>query len=344
MRFKHFQQAGLGMKGWLAALLLAVTGLPVMASAAEEVVVYSSRTEHLIKPVFEAFTQETGIKVSYLTGKDNALIERIKAEGADTPADVLMTVDVGNLWYAASQGLFQPMQAPMVEKVVPAHLRDPQGLWSGVSIRARTIVYSSERVRPEALSTYEDLADAKWKDRLCLRTSKKVYNKSLVAALLAHHGEAATEKMLAGWVNNLAAAPMAKDSQVMEAILAGQCDVGIVNTYYFGRLQQDKPDAPLKLFWANQNTTGTHVNVSGAGVLKHAKHVAAANRLMDWLAGDRAQELFAALNKEFPVNPRTPIDAIVYAWGDFKQDRLGLEKVGALQDEAVTLMQRAGYR
>jgi iron(III) transport system substrate-binding protein len=236
------------------------------------------------------------------------------------------------------------MNAPQVEKAVPAHLRDPQGLWSGLSIRARTIVYSTERVRPEELSTYEALAEPKWKDRLCLRTSKKVYNKSLVAALLAHNGEAATAKMLAGWVDNLAAAPMAKDSQVMEAILAGQCDVGIVNTYYFGRLQQEKPDAPLKLFWANQNTTGAHVNVSGAGVLKHAKHVEAANRLMDWLASDRAQELFAALNKEFPVNPQVPVDAIVHSWGDFKQDQLGLERIGALQNEAVTLMQRANYR
>lgn len=340
MTFKKTQQAGYAATILAAALSL----LAPMYAYAQEVVVYSSRTEHLIKPVFEAFTQDTGIKVSYLTGKDNALIERVKAEGEQTPADVLMTVDAGNLWYAASQGLFQPMNAPQVEKAVPAHLRDPQGLWSGLSIRARTIVYSTERVRPEELSTYEALAEPKWKERLCLRTSKKVYNKSLVAALLAHNGEAATAKMLAGWVDNLAAAPMAKDSQVMEAILAGQCDVGIVNTYYFGRLQQEKPDAALKLFWANQNTTGAHVNVSGAGVLKHAKHVDAANRLMDWLASDRAQELFAALNKEFPVNPQVPVDAIVHSWGDFKQDQLGLERIGALQNEAVTLMQRANYR
>lgn len=329
------------------SLLAGVAGSATAVAAGadnQEVVVYSSRTEHLIKPVFEAFTEETGIKVTYLTGKDNALIERVKAEGRSTPADVLMTVDAGNLWYAATQDLFQKMQSPQVMSAIPAHLRDPDGLWTGLSIRARTLVYSTERVRPEELSTYEALSSEQWKGRLCLRTAKKVYNKSLVAAMLAHNGQAQTEQVVKGWVNNLAAVPMAKDSHVMEAIMAGQCDVGLVNTYYFGRMQEEQPNVPLKLFWANQQTTGTHVNVSGAGILRHAKHPEAANRLLDWLAGDRAQSLFARLNKEFPANPNIKPDAIVAAWGDFKQDQINLQQVGALQADAVRLMQRVGYR
>lgn len=341
-----------GFNIWFLSLGLAVPVLGFQsfqvqaadASGQQEVVVYSSRKEHLIKPVFDAFTAETGIKVSYLTGKDNALIERVKAEGAATPADVLMTVDAGNLWYAASQGVFQPIQTTLVKESIPAHLRDPEGLWTGLSIRARTIVYSSERVNPSELSTYEQLAEPQWKGRLCLRTAKKVYTKSLVSALLAHHGEQQTSQIIQGWVNNLAAVPMAKDSHIMDGILAGQCDVGLVNTYYFGRLQEKNPAVPLKLYWANQQTTGTHVNVSGAGILKHAKHPELANRLLGWLASDSAQELFARLNKEFPANPAVKSDPLVAAWGAFEQDKLNLQQVGALQADAVKLMQRNGYR
>ncbi|MDG6779160.1 extracellular solute-binding protein [Thiomicrorhabdus sp. zzn3] len=331
---------------WSAASVMSLSALAVSAQAADEpeVVVYSSRKEHLIKPVFDAFTKETGIKVSYLTGKDNALIERVKAEGRATPADVLMTVDAGNLWYAASQDLFQPIQTQQVAKAIPAHLRDPQGLWTGLSIRARTIVYSTERVKPDELSSYEALAEPQWKGRLCLRTAKKVYTKSLVSALLAHNGQDKTEQMVKGWVSNLASAPMAKDSHIMDAILAGQCDVGLVNTYYFGRLQEKQPDVALKLFWANQNSTGTHVNVSGAGVLKHAKHPELANKLLSWLVSEQAQGLFASLNKEYPANPEVPADPLVAKWGRFKQDDLNLQKVGALQADAVRLMQRMGYR
>lgn len=332
---------------WLSVPILGGNALPVQAAdsiSAQEVVVYSSRKEHLIKPVFDAFTAETGIKVSYLTGKDNALIERVKAEGAATPADLLMTVDAGNLWYAASQDVFQPIQTPLVENSIPAHLRDPDGMWTGLSIRARTIVYSTERVKPSELSSYEQLAEPQWKGRLCLRTAKKVYTKSLVSALLAHHGEQQTGQVIQGWVKNLAAVPMAKDSHIMDAIVAGQCDVGLVNTYYFGRLQEKHPAVPLKLFWANQQSTGTHVNVSGAGILKHAKHPELANTLLGWLASDSAQALFARLNKEFPANPEIKSDPLVAAWGTFEQDTLNLQKVGALQADAVRLMQRNGYR
>ena len=321
------------------------TGLwaPIQAIAADKVVVYSARAEHLIKPVFEKFTAETGIEVDYFTGKDAALIERLKVEGANTPADMLLTVDAGNLWYAAEQGIFQPFDAT-VEQNVPAHLRDPNNLWTGLSIRARTIVYSTERVNPSELSTYEDLASAKWADRLCLRTSKKVYNKSLVAGLIAHHGKDKARNIVEGWVDNLSINPIAKDTQVVDAILANQCDVGIMNTYYFGRMQAKNPNIKAKLFWANQDSTGTHVNVSGAGLLKHAKNKAAAQQLLTWLTSDKAQMLFAGLNKEYPVKNDVPLDRVVESWGSFKQDELNLAEIGRLQQEAVRLNQRARYR
>lgn len=313
-------------------------------NATQKVVVYSARKEHLIKPIFTRFTKETGIPVEFQTGKANALVERLKAEGKNTPADILMTVDAGNLWYAADQGLFQPLNSAVIEKNIPAHLRDPEQLWTGLSIRARTFVYSSERVKPEELTTYADLADPKWKGRLCLRTSKKVYSKSLLSSVIAHHGEEEAEKIVKGWVANLAAIPYAKDSHVMDAILAGGCDVGIVNTYYYGRLQAKQPDVALKLAWANQATTGTHVNVAGAGLLKHAKHPEAAKQLLEWLSDQAAQKDFGGLNKEYPANPTVALDELVKSWGEFKQDELNLAKIGELQDEAVKLAQRVRYK
>lgn len=328
----------------LSATLLALLPFQPVVSLADEVVVYSSRKEHLIKPVFEAFTKETGIQVTYYTGKANALIERLKVEGNATQADMLMTVDAGNLWYAADQGVFQAFDLSTVSKNIPAHLRDPSNLWTGLSLRARTIVYATDRVKPSDLSTYADLADPKWKGRLCLRTSKKVYNKSLVASMIAHDGETKTAEVVKRWVDNLAISPNAKDSQVMDSILAGQCDVGVVNTYYYGRLMAKKPETPLKLFWANQQTTGTHVNVSGAGIVKHAKNKAAADKLLAWLTTDKSQKMFAGLNKEFPANASVPSHPEVAAWGTFKQDQLNLKKLGELQANAVKIMQKEGYR
>lgn len=343
------------MKQFLSFALLAIAvfsttvGLDTrqnaaQAAEAEKVVVYSARKEHLIKPLFERFSKETGIPVEYQTGKANALVERLKAEGKNTPADILMTVDAGNLWYAASQGLFQPMNSTVIEKNIPPHLRDARQLWTGLSVRARTFVYSSERVEAEELTDFAALAEPKWQGRLCLRTSKKVYSKSLLASIIAHHGEAKAKQIVEGWVENLAAMPHAKDSHVMDAILAGACDVGIVNTYYFGRLQEEKPDVELKLAWANQNSTGAHVNVSGAGLLKYAKHPKAALQLLEWLSSEAAQKDFGGLNKEYPANPAVELDPLVASWGEFKQDELSLTKIGELQDDAVKLAQRVGYK
>ncbi|HEY9017951.1 extracellular solute-binding protein [Thiomicrospira sp.] len=307
------------------------------------VVVYSARAEHLIKPLFDEFTKQTGIEVQFQTGKANALVERLKAEGSNTPADVLMTTDVGNLWYAADQGLFQPMESEVIERNIPAHLQDPEQLWTGLSVRARTLVYHSDRLSADQLIGYEDLADPKWKGRLCLRTSNSVYNKSLVASLIEHHGEEQTQQILTGWVNNLAAKPQAKDSHVMDAILAGQCDVGLVNTYYYGRLQAENPDTPLRLSWANQSSTGTHINVSGAGLLKHAKHTDNALKLIEWLSEKPAQQIFGALNREYPANPNVTVDPQVESWGVFKQDEINLKRLGELQQTATMLINRANY-
>jgi len=316
----------------------------VQATSDDSVTVYSSRKEHLIKPLFEAFTKDTGVKVEYLTGKGGALIERLKLEGANTPADMFMTVDAGNLWYVGSQDLFQPVQTETLKSNIPSHLRDPDGLWTGLSVRARTIVYSTDRVNSADLSTYADLSASKWKGKLCLRTSKKIYTKSLAASVIYNHGEDKAGDIISGWVNNLAATPNAKDSHVMNAILSGQCDVGLVNTYYFGRLIEKNPTAPLKLFWANQDTTGVHVNVSGAGVTKHASNAKGATQLLEWLSSAKAQAIYGSLNKEYPANQNIASDDVVSAWGSFKQDSMNLSQAGILQADAVKLMQIQGYR
>lgn len=329
----------------LAALCLLTASLHVFpATAAEQVVVYSARNEQLIRPLFDAYTKETGTAVRFITDKEGPLLERLKAEGAKTPADVLLTVDAGNLWYAAQEGVLARVDSKALGENVPAHLRDPEGRWYGLSVRARTVVYNPKRVQPSELSTYEALGDPKWKGRLCLRTSKKVYNQSLVAMMIARLGEAETERIVRAWVANLATTPLPDDTKVLEAIAAGQCDVGVVNTYYFGRLMKKKPELPLALLWPNQHDRGVHVNVSGAGVTAHAKHRAAAIRLLEWLSSEKAQNLFADENMEYPVNPRVQPHPDVAAWGTFKQDTINVSEAGRLQAAAVKLMDRAGYR
>ncbi len=328
----------------LSFLLLALTALPAFAAESEELVVYSARKEHLIKPLFDAYTKETGVKITYATDKAGPLLQRLKSEGANTKADLLITVDAGNLWHAAAEGLLQPLDSKVLTANVPAELRDPEGRWFGLSKRCRTIVYSTDRVNPAELSTYEALGDEKWKGRLLLRTSKKVYNQSLVAMLMAEHGEQATEEVVKSWVANLAAAPFSNDTKTMEAILAGQGDVAVVNTYYFGRLQKKNPDVKLALFWPNQKTGGVHVNVSGAGVVKASKNKAAAAKFLEWLSSEKAQNLFADSNLEYPVNPKVKPHDQVAAWGDFKGNDINLAKAGELQAAAIKLMDRAGYR
>lgn len=314
------------------------------ARSSAELIVYSERNESLIKPLFDAYTKETGVDIRFITDQAGPLLVRLKAEGENTPADLLITVDAGNLWLAAQEGVLAPVTSPVLAANIPEHLRDPENRWFGLSVRARTIVYSTERVSSANLSSYEDLASSKWKGRLCLRTSKKVYNQSLVAMMLARLGQKETERVVRGWVDNLATAPFSNDTMLMEAIAAGQCDVGIVNTYYFGRLQREHPEIKLALFWPNQASSGVHVNVSGAGVTRHAKHRDEAVKLLEWLSTGEAQGVFADMNLEYPANPAVKADPMVAAWGSFKPDTINVATAGRLQAEAVMLMDRAGYR
>ncbi|MGQ0619569.1 MAG: extracellular solute-binding protein [Panacagrimonas sp.] len=323
--------------------------LVVPFAHADSLVVYSARIEDLIKPIFERYTRESGTQIQYITDKEGPLLQRLQAEGEASPADILLTVDAGNLWQATQLGVLQPVESSTLAANIPAHLRDPENHWFGLSIRARTLVYSTARVKPAQLGSYEALATPAWKNKLCLRTSKKVYNQSLVAMMLAELGEPRTGEIVRGWVGNLAAAPFASDNEVMDAIVAGRCDVGLVNTYYYGRMVREKPELPIKLYWPNQSGAknqlgGVHVNVSGAGVTAHSKHREAAVKFLEWLSGREAQALFAGLNLEFPANPAVQPDAITANWGSFKQDRASLAEAGKRQADAVRLMDRAGYR
>ncbi len=329
----------------LAALILVLISLPAYVSAAgNEIIVYSARNEHLIKPLFEMYTKKTGVQVKYITGKAGALLERLKAEGANTPADVFITVDAGNLWQAAEAGVLQPLTSEILEANVPANLQDPNNTWFGLSVRARTIVYNTTSGADKKLSTYEDLAADNWKGRLALRTSKKVYNQSLVASLIAEHGAEKAEQIVKGWVNNLAADPFSNDTKALEAVAAGIADATVVNTYYFGRLMKKQPELPLAIFWPNQETNGVHMNVSGAGVTTHAKNKDAAVKLIEWLSGEEAQAQFAGLNMEYPVNTNVDVDPIVEKWGTFTGNPMNVAKYGELQGEAIKLMDRASYK
>jgi iron(III) transport system substrate-binding protein len=314
-----------------------------------ELVAYSARKEHLIKPLFEQFTAETGIKIRYITDKAGPLLTRLQAEGEHTPADLLITVDAGNLWHAAESGLLQSMQSAVLENNVPSHLRDPQNRWSALTIRARTVVYNTDKVKEAELSTYEALGDESWKGRLCLRTSKKVYNQSLVATLIAAHGEQQAQQIVSKWVANLAMPPFSNDTKVMEAIASGQCDAGLVNTYYYGSLMESQPELPLALFWPNQQGDGAagrgvHINVSGAGVVKHSKNAAVAQQLIEWLSQPNAQQMLMGLNQEYPVNPAIQISEELQDWGMFKADKINVSEAGRLQAAAIKLMDRVGYK
>src|SRR5690606_2862510 len=267
--------------------------------------------------------------------KEAPLIARLKAEGANTPADMLITVDAGNLWQAEQEGVLQPTKSDVIDANIPPQYRSSTDSWTGLSLRARTIFYSTERVKPEELSTYEALADKNWEGRLCLRTSKKVYNQSLTATLIETHGEAKAEEIVKGWVNNLATDVFADDTALLQAIDAGQCDVGITNTYYYGRLHKQQPDLKVKPFWPNQADRGVHVNLSGAGVTLHAPHAAEAQKLLEWMTSAEAQSLFADVNQEYPANPAVKPSAEVAAWGEFKADSVPVEVAGKRQAEAT---------
>lgn len=301
--------------------------------------VYSGR-HYDLEQAFAAFAAETGIDVEFLYGDDAELRERIAVEGEDTQADVYMTVDAGNLALAASEGMFRPLDDPTLEAAVPENLRDPDGLWFGLSERARTIVYHPDRVDPDDLSTYAALAAPEWEGRLCLRRSTNVYTQSLVASIIANEGEERAQQIVEGWAAN--AQILNNDVAILENIAAGTCDAGITNHYYLARILEDDPDFPVEVFWANQEATGTHVNVSGAGVTAEADDPELAAQLLAWLA-TTGQETFVEGNHEYPVNDEVEPGPIIADFGEFTVDQLNAGEFGRLNGEAIELMARAGY-
>jgi iron(III) transport system substrate-binding protein len=294
----------LGGLGLALGAVLAFTVPPTPPTSAEgpEVVVYTAR-HYGQEAAFEAFTKKTGVNVKLLAGQTGELFERLKAEGERTPADVLVTVDAGNLWNASRAGLLARVDSPELLANIPAHLRDPEQRWFGLTVRARTIMYNTGKVKPAELSTYEALGDPKWKGRLCLRTSSYIYNQSMLATLIKRHGEPRAEEIVRGWAANQPIL-INGDTKILEAIAAGQCDVGLTNHYYLARLVAKNTAFPVAPFWANQATSGTHVNVSGAGVVAHAKHRANAVKLIEFLSSPEAQQMFADQSFEFPANPQ----------------------------------------
>jgi iron(III) transport system substrate-binding protein len=323
-----------------AAVLL---GALASAAAAGEVVVYSARSHYGQEPAIDAFTRKTGIQVKSHGGNSSELFDRLKAEGDKTPADVLITVDAGNLWNAAQAGLLGKIDSPEIQANVPANLRDPDGRWVALTMRARTIMYNIRKVKPEELSTYEALAEPKWRNRICLRTSGYVYNQSFLATMIKRQGEPKVEAVVRGWAANTPTL-INGDTKILEAIAAGQCDVGITNTYYLARILAKDPAFPVAPFFANQQTTGTHVNISGGGITAHARNKANAVKLLEFLTSPEAQQMFADSNFEYPANPQAAVNPILARWGKFKQDDINVAAAGELQAAATKLADRAGYK
>jgi len=331
----------------LAAALLIVAG----TAAAAEVNVYSARKEALIKPLLERFTDESGIDVNLVTGNSDALLKRLQMEGANSPADVLITVDAGRLHRAKANDLLQPVRSEVVNEAVPGQYRDRDNAWIGLSLRARTIMYARERVDAAELSTYEDLASDAWEDRICIRSSNNIYNQSLVASMIAAKGIEATEEWARSLVDNMARPPQGGDTDQIKAVAAGQCDIAIANTYYLGRLlnDEDNPDnreagRKVAIHWPNQEGRGTHVNVSGIGITSAAGNRDEAVRLIEFLVSDDAQAYHAGSNYEYPVKKGVQWSETLQDWGRFDADTINLSVLGENNAEAVKLMDRAGWK
>ena len=311
---------------------------------ADELTIYTSRQPQLIEPIVEKFSIETGIKVNFLSGNAQELMERIDVEGDNSPADIFMTVDAGVLWQAAERDIFNSTNSKILEENIPSYLRDPENKWFGLSKRARTIVYSNDQFNDNDFSTYEDLADPKWKGKLCLRTSKKVYNRSLMASMIDAYGFEKAKEVVTGWISNLATEVFSNDTNALKAVSSGQCGLTIVNTYYLARLLDDPQYDNLTLFWANQSDRGVHVNISGAGIVKTSKNKQAATLLLEYLSSEKAQDFYASANKEYPVLDGAMVHASIKDWGEFIEDNINVGILGSLQKEAVFLAQEVGYK
>ncbi len=328
---------------------LALAAATAVGAQEKEVNVYTHRHYDSDAKLFKQFTEETGIKVNVVKAKADQLMQRLKAEGKNSPADVLMTVDIGRLYKAKAEGILQPIQSEVLEKNIPSNLRDEDNNWFGLTQRGRVVVFHKDRVKAEELSTYEDLANPKWKERLLVRSSSNIYNQSLVASMIANSGEEKTLEWLKALVTNFARKPKGSDRDQMRAVAAGEADIAIVNTYYLGKLvhgnENDQEVAKqLKVFFPNQNTTGTHINISGAGVVKYSKNKDEAVKLLEFFAGEAAQKVFAQANYEYPVKEGVKSSELVSSWGNFKSDTVDLTKLGKYNKRAVMLMDIAGWK
>lgn len=320
------------------------------AADAGVVNVYSHRHYDVDRQLFDRFTAETGIRVNVVTGSADELITRLESEGARSPADVLITVDAGRLHRATERDLLQAVESSVLESNVPAQYRDPAGRWFGLTTRARVIVYARDRVDSTQLSTYEALAGPEWRGRVLSRSSENVYNQSLLASIIAAAGEDAARAWASGVARNFARSPTGGDTDQAKAVAAGTGDVALVNTYYVARLgesenaEERRVFERLGIFFPNQADRGTHVNVSGAGVTRHAPNRENAVRLIEYLSGDEAQRLFAEGNQEYPVKPGVPASATLRGWGEFRADALELSRLGELNTQAVMMFDRSGWK
>ncbi|HEX6092592.1 MAG TPA: Fe(3+) ABC transporter substrate-binding protein [Dongiaceae bacterium] len=332
--------------GMAAAVILVAAG----GAQAQEVNIYNARHYGTDQQLWDAFTKETGIAVNVVEANHDELIQRLEAEGANSPADIFITVDAGRLALAAEKNLFESVKSPVLEADVPAHLRHPDGLWYGLAMRARVLVYDKERVNPTELSTYEDLADPKYAGKIVVRSSTNVYNLSLMGSIIAADGAERAEAWAKGIVANMARPPEGGDTDQLKAVAAGVGDIAISNTYYLARLlASDKPEEKaigekLAVFFPNQGDRGTHVNISGAGVLKSAPNKDNAVKLLEFLVSPEAQRYFADISFEYPVNPTVKPHPVLANFGDFKQDTLNAATFAANSLEASKIMDRAGWK
>jgi len=335
------------------ALLLLCTLAAAPVRAAEEPVLnlYSARHYQTDEALYANFTKATGIKINRIEAGDDQLVERLRGEGAASPADILLIVDAARLWQAQQIGLFQPVKSALLEQRVPPAFRDPDGHWFGFSYRARVLVHGKQGVDPATVASYEALADPRNKGKVCARSGSHPYNLSLVASMLAHEGEAKTEAWAKQLVANMARSPRGGDSDQIKAVAAGECGVALVNTYYYARLMRStKPEdreivAKTAVSWPDQKTWGTHVNIAGGGVLKHAPHRENAVKFLEYLASDEAQIYFADGNNEWPVVKSVAVkNPALEALGAFKPDPLPIATLGRNTPEAQKIVDRAGWK
>lgn len=335
------------VSGWLMTMVLLITGFVTLRVQANgEVNVYSYRQPFLIKPMFDAFTRKTGTVVNVVYAKEG-LVERLIQEGDNSPADLIFTVDIGRLTDAVNAGVTQPVSSKTLDANVPPQYRAPDGSWYGLTTRARIIVASKERVKPGEISTYEELADPKWKGRICTRSGKHAYMVALTASMIAHHGEEYAQNWLRGVKENLARKPQGNDRAQVKAIKEGVCDLALINNYYMGKMVNDEEQSAwadaVNIIFPNQNGVGTHMNVSGVALTKSAPNREQAVALMEYLSDDLAQQMYAEQNFEYPVKEGVPWSGLLQSWGSFKADNLGLADIASHRKAASKLADKVGY-